>query len=322
MERHFRAYPRTGRDLLPVGGVLQWRRDGEVHAWNPDTVAKLQHAVRGQNGEAGRPTRSSRALANEQSARASRAPRADDAEADRRRPVPLEEVEPEAEIVKRFTTGAMCLGALSREAHETLAIAMNRLGARSNTGEGGEDPARYTPDANGDSRRSAIKQIASGRFGVHDQLPRQRRPAPDQDGPGRQAGRGRAAARPQGRRLHRQDPQLDARRRADLAAAPPRHLLDRGPQAADLRPPLREPDRVGVGEARLRGRGRDGRRGRGQGQRRPRDDLRATTAAPAPRRSPRCTAPGCRGRSGSPRPSRRCCSTTCAAGSRSRSTAR
>ena len=237
-------------------------------------------------------------------------------------PIPLDEVEPAAEIVKRFTTGAMSLGALSREAHETLAIAMNRMGAQSNTGEGGEDPSRYTPDANGDLRRSAIKQVASGRFGVTihylvnaDQLA-------DQDGPGRQARRGRPAARPQGRRLHRPDPQLDAGRRADLAAAAPRHLLDRGPQAADLRPPLRQPDRLGVGQARVRGRGRHGRRRRRQGQRRPRHDLRprrrhrrlAAVLGPVGRRA--------RGRSGSPRPSRRCCSTTCARGSRSRSTAR
>src|SRR6202044_2970239 len=81
-------------------------------------------------------------------------------------PIPLDQVEPAAQIVKRFTTGAMSIGALSREAHETLAIAMNRLGGKSNTGEGGEDPSRFTPDANGDDRRSKIKQIASGRFGV------------------------------------------------------------------------------------------------------------------------------------------------------------
>ncbi len=165
MERHYRAYPRTARDLLPVGGVLQWRRDGEIHVWNPDTVAKLQHAVRGQNGDAHQTYEEFSALANREATRKAalrglmQFKPAGDA-------VPLEEVEPAQEIVRRFTTGAMSLGALSREAHETLAVAMNRLGAKSNTGEGGEDPSRYTPDANGDSRRSAIKQIASGRFGV------------------------------------------------------------------------------------------------------------------------------------------------------------
>jgi glutamate synthase domain-containing protein 2/glutamate synthase domain-containing protein 1/glutamate synthase domain-containing protein 3 len=165
MERHFRAYPRTEREVLPVGGVLQWRRDGEVHVWNPDTVAKLQHAVRGQNGDSHQTYEEYAQLVNEEAARKGLlrglielrcAPQA----------IPLEEVEPATEIVKRFTTGAMSLGALSREAHETLAIAMNRLGARSNTGEGGEDAARYVPDAGGDLRRSAIKQVASGRFGV------------------------------------------------------------------------------------------------------------------------------------------------------------
>jgi glutamate synthase domain-containing protein 2/glutamate synthase domain-containing protein 1/glutamate synthase domain-containing protein 3 len=166
MERHYRAYPRTDRELLPVGGFLQWRRDGEIHAWNPDTVAKLQHAVRDANGEAWQTYEEFSELAHNQSARkaALRGLMSFKAAGPA---VPLDEVEPAAEIVKRFTTGAMSLGALSREAHETLAIAMNRLGARSNTGEGGEDPDRYTPDENGDRRRSAIKQIASGRFGVH-----------------------------------------------------------------------------------------------------------------------------------------------------------
>ncbi len=165
MERHFRAYPRTPRDLLPVGGVLQWRRDGELHVWNPDTIAKLQHSVRGQNGDSWQTYQDFAELANDDAAKKGLLrglmklrPAAD--------PVPVDEVEPASEIVKRFTTGAMSLGALGREAHETLAIAMNRLGARSNTGEGGEDPARYTPDENGDLRRSAIKQVASGRFGV------------------------------------------------------------------------------------------------------------------------------------------------------------
>ncbi len=165
MERHFRAYPRTGRDLLPVGGVLQWRRGGERHAWNPDTIAKLQHSVRSENGDSAETYEEFARLVNEDTAR-----RGLLRGLMRIRPagpaLPLEEVQPAAEIVKRFTTGAMSLGALSREAHETLAIAMNRLGARSNTGEGGEDASRYLPDANGDLRRSAIKQVASGRFGV------------------------------------------------------------------------------------------------------------------------------------------------------------
>ncbi|MBV9193099.1 MAG: glutamate synthase large subunit, partial [Solirubrobacterales bacterium] len=165
IERHFRAYPRTGRDVLPVGGVLQWRRDGEIHIWNPDTIAKLQHAVQGVNGTSVQTYAQYAELANEEAVRHALLrglmklrPAGE--------PVALEAVEPATEIVKRFTGGAMSLGALSREAHETLAIAMNRLGARSNTGEGGEDPSRYTPDANGDVRRSAIKQVASGRFGV------------------------------------------------------------------------------------------------------------------------------------------------------------
>jgi glutamate synthase domain-containing protein 2/glutamate synthase domain-containing protein 1/glutamate synthase domain-containing protein 3 len=166
MERHFRAYPRTARDVLPVGGVLQWRRYGEVHVWNPDTIATLQHAVQGVNGDPRQTYKEYARQTNDDAVRKSLLrglmklrPAGE--------PVPLVEVEPSTEIVKRFTTGAMSLGALGREAHETLAIAMNRLGARSNTGEGGEDASRYEPDANGDLRRSAIKQIASGRFGVH-----------------------------------------------------------------------------------------------------------------------------------------------------------
>jgi glutamate synthase domain-containing protein 2/glutamate synthase domain-containing protein 1/glutamate synthase domain-containing protein 3 len=160
LERHLRAYPRTGREVLPVGGVLQWRRDGELHIWNPDTVALLQHAVRGQNGDGVQTYREFARSVNDESAR-----KASLRGLMRLRtleePIPLDEVEPAEEIVKRFSTGAMSLGAISRESHEALAVAMNRLGAKSNTGEGGEDASRY-----GDERRSAIKQIASGRFGV------------------------------------------------------------------------------------------------------------------------------------------------------------
>jgi glutamate synthase domain-containing protein 2/glutamate synthase domain-containing protein 1/glutamate synthase domain-containing protein 3 len=192
LERHARAYPTGGRDpdhLLPVGGVYAWRRDGEHHMWNPETIALVQHAVRSANGnvsdalegdaQAGAEVRDSPAFqkyreyaaaVNEDAAR----------KATLRgllkfvtydhgaggQAIALEEVEPAKEIVRRFCTGAMSLGSISREAHETLAIAMNRLGGRSNTGEGGEDPTRFTPDPNGDRRRSAIKQVASGRFGV------------------------------------------------------------------------------------------------------------------------------------------------------------
>ncbi|HEX4804294.1 MAG TPA: glutamate synthase large subunit, partial [Conexibacter sp.] len=160
LERHFRAYPRTGREVLPVGGVLQWRRDGELHIWNPDTVALLQQSVRTEDGAGLRTYREFARSVNAEAARKAslrglmRLKTLEE-------PIPLEEVEPAEEIVKRFSTGAMSLGAISRESHEALAVAMNRLGAKSNTGEGGEDPSRF-----GDERRSSIKQIASGRFGV------------------------------------------------------------------------------------------------------------------------------------------------------------
>jgi glutamate synthase domain-containing protein 2/glutamate synthase domain-containing protein 1/glutamate synthase domain-containing protein 3 len=179
LERHFRAYPRTGRDLLPVGGVLQWRRDGELHLWNPDTIASLQHAVRATARVSLEADASPAAsFRDPQQIYDDFAQQAND-ESTRKAalrglmklhfadvPLPLDQVEPATEIVKRFSSGAMSLGSLSREAHETLAVAMNRLGGKSNTGEGGEDPVRFTPDENGDSRRSAIKQVASGRFGV------------------------------------------------------------------------------------------------------------------------------------------------------------
>ncbi len=183
LRRHGRGYPRdTSGDLLPVGGVYAWRRDGEHHQWNPETIAALQHAVR-VDGEAGPSSTRSQAERAEPSsdaqAKYDEFARTVNEDAARRatlrglldfRPsagaIPLEDVEPASEIVKRFATGAMSLGSISTEAHETLAIAMNRLGGRSNTGEGGEDPFRFVPDAGGDSRRSAIKQVASGRFGV------------------------------------------------------------------------------------------------------------------------------------------------------------
>jgi glutamate synthase (NADPH/NADH) large chain/glutamate synthase (ferredoxin) len=141
-----------------VVGLYAWRRDGEHHQWNPETIALLQHAVRG----GGQQTYDEfAATVNADSARRSTLRGLLRFRADRA-PIALDDVEPAAEIVKRFSTGAMSLGSLSREAHETLAVAMNRIGGRSNTGEGGEDPVRFT-----DERRSKIKQVASGRFGVN-----------------------------------------------------------------------------------------------------------------------------------------------------------
>jgi len=158
LARHARAFPGDASELLPVVGLYAWRANGEHHQWNPETIAQLQHAVRHGGWET---YEQFSATVNADSARRStirgllrfRFPE---------QGIPLDDVEPAAEIVKRFSTGAMSLGSLSREAHETLAVAMNRIGGRSNTGEGGEDPERFA-----DERRSKIKQVASGRFGVN-----------------------------------------------------------------------------------------------------------------------------------------------------------
>ena len=237
LARHARAYPGTHDGLLPVTGLYSWRREGEHHQWNPETIALLQHAVR----HGGFETYEEYAqLVNDDSTRRStlrglmRFREAPDGG------VPIEEVEPAQEIVKRFATGAMSLGSLSREAHETLAVAMNRIGGRSNTGEGGEDPVRYV--AGPERGLAALGDQAGGVRPLRREraLPRERGRAADQDGAGREARRGRPAAGPQGRPLHRERATDHARRRSHLAAAAPRHLLDRGSQAADLRPALRE----------------------------------------------------------------------------------
>ena len=165
--RHRLAYldrpdERAHREL-EVGGEYQWRREGEYHLFNPETVFKLQHSTRtGQYSIFKEYT----ALIDDQSQKMSSLRGLLKFKAGVRPPVSIDDVESAAEIVKRFSTGAMSYGSISPEAHETLAIAMNRLGARSNSGEGGEAVSRFTPDANGDWRRSAIKQVASGRFGV------------------------------------------------------------------------------------------------------------------------------------------------------------
>jgi glutamate synthase (NADPH/NADH) large chain len=164
MRRHRLAYSDAPlyRDRLDPGGEYAYRIRGEAHVWTPDTIAKLQHATR--SGSFSTYKEYAR-LVNEQSERLMTLRGLFEIRT-AAEPVPLEEVEPAKEIVKRFATGAMSLGSISHEAHSTLAIAMNRIGGKSNTGEGGEDPVRYVPLANGDSMRSAIKQVAAGRFGV------------------------------------------------------------------------------------------------------------------------------------------------------------
>jgi glutamate synthase (NADPH) large chain len=155
---------------LETGGEYQWRREGEPHLFSPETVFKLQHATRARRYEI---FKEYTALVDNQSAKLHtlrgllRIRGIDEGtQTPRSVPIEIDEVEPAASIVRRFATGAMSYGSISAEAHETLAIAMNRLGGRSNTGEGGEDPDRFIPDGNGDLRRSAVKQVASGRFGV------------------------------------------------------------------------------------------------------------------------------------------------------------
>ncbi len=163
--RHDRAYPayRPATDvLLPPGGKYKWRRHGEAHQYTPQTIAALQQAVR--TGDQTAWDRFTERV-NEQNRREGLIRGLLEFNSSGT-PIPLEEVEPWTEIVKRFKTGAMSYGSISKEAHETLAIAMNRLGGKSNSGEGGEDSDRYTPDADGNWRNSAIKQVASGRFGV------------------------------------------------------------------------------------------------------------------------------------------------------------
>ena len=163
LERHRHGYPpiRVNGEVLDNGGFYQWRRDGEYHMWNPDTVAKLQQAVR----VTGLPTfKEYSKLVNDEARH--RCTIRGLLNFKKGTPIPIEQVEPAKEIVKRFCTGAMSFGSISKEAHENLAIAMNRIGGKSNTGEGGEDPDRFKRDASGDLRRSAIKQVASARFGV------------------------------------------------------------------------------------------------------------------------------------------------------------
>ena len=285
--RHRRRHPRASRrwsatraasasstdDLLPVGGVYAWRREGEHHMWNPETIALLQHSVR----HGGQPTYDEYSkLVNEDAAR----------RATLRGLLKFREL-PEDQWLRHRRRRAgerdrqalrhrrdVARLAVSREAHETLAIAMNRLGGKSNTGEGGEDPVRFTPDPNGDLRRSAIKQVASGRFGVNinylvnaDEL---------------QIKMAQGAKPGEGGQLpgHKVDRYIGSIRfttpGVGLISPPPHHdiysIEDLKQLIYDLR--CANPGARDLGEAGERGRRRHGRGGRGEGQRRPRADRR------------------------------------------------
>jgi len=165
--RHALGYPERAEEArpdLPNPGDFHWRSAGERHAWNPTAISSLQFAARGNNQDAY--MRFAKQINDDASANCMLRGLIDLKSGGAGKSIPIEEVEPASEIVKRFVTGAMSFGSISKESHESLAVAMNRLGGKSNTGEGGEDPERFEPMPSGDSRRSAIKQIASGRFGV------------------------------------------------------------------------------------------------------------------------------------------------------------
>ncbi len=164
--RHSLGYPAKDSERIPVlnnPGDFHWRTGGDAHMWNPNTIFNLQLASRNNSREA---YAEFARHVNEEATRQCTLRGLLKFRTDANSSIPIEEVEPASEIVKRFATGAMSFGSISQESHESLAVAMNRLGGKSNTGEGGEDPARFLPMANGDSKRSAIKQVASGRFGV------------------------------------------------------------------------------------------------------------------------------------------------------------
>ena len=259
---------RSTSDRLEVGGEYQWRREGELHLFNPETVFLLQHATRSRQYDV---FRQYTAKVDALAAQAGSLRGLFTLRTGVRPAVPIEEVEPATEIVKRFATGAMSYGSISAEAHETLAIAMNRLGGKSNTGEGGEDVERLHDPA----RRSAVKQVASGRFGVTSeylvnaddlQIKMAQGAKPGEGGqlPGNKVW-------PWIARTRHATPGVGS----DLPAAAPRHLLHRGPRPARARPEVRQPGGPGARQAGQRGRRRH-RRGRGreaQGGRHP--DLRA-----------------------------------------------
>jgi glutamate synthase (NADPH/NADH) large chain len=220
----------TAETMLAQGGRYRWRRDGESHQYNPETIPWLQQAVRQDDPAAWQRYRQAVQALNRQEGLIRGRFEFNPAGT----PVALDEVEPWTDIVKRFKTGAMSYGSISQEAHETQAIAMNRMGGKSNSGEGGEDADRFESRS---QRRLAQQRHQTNCLGTvwcHHWLFDQRRGTADQNGPGSQTWRRRAAARGEGLSLDRQHPPQHALCRAHLSAAPPRHLLHRRPGPADL----------------------------------------------------------------------------------------
>ena len=320
--RHRAAHPARPEERvhrsLELGGEYQWRREGELHLFNPETVFKLQHATRaGRYDIFKQYTR----LVDDQSRRLATLRGLFELRLGDRPPVPLEEVEPVSEIVRRFSTGAMSYGSISAEAHETLAIAMNRLGGKSNTGEGGEDAERYVPLPNGDSRRSAIKQVASGRFGVTSEYLVNADDLQIKMAQGAKPGEGGQLPG------HKVYPWIARTRHSTpgvgLISPPPHHDIYSIEDLKQLIHDLKNANpraRVHVKLVAEVGVGHGGRRGQ-QGQGRRRADLGPRRRHRRLARSPRSSTPARRGSWAWPRRSRRCCSTACATGSSCRPTA-
>ena len=206
---------------LDVGGDYAFRLRGEEHVWTPETVSTMQHAVR--SGDYGL-FRKYTAVVNDQTRKLKNLRGLFELDL-LDEPIPLDEVEPATEIVKRFATGAMSFGSISWEAHTNLAIAMNRLGAKSNTGEGGEEPSRFVPLENGDSMRSAVKQVASGRFGVTTEYLVNADDIQIKMAQGAKPGEGGQLPGHKVNDMDRQGTAFDPRRRVDLTPTAPRHLL-------------------------------------------------------------------------------------------------
>ena len=237
-QQHAKAFPEfpVNGHTLDVHGQYQYRKDGELHLFNPRTIHLLQKACRTNDYAT---FKEYTQLIDDQAERMATLRGLFELKY-AREPIPLDEVEPVEAIMKRFKTGAMSYGSISKEAHETLAIAMNRIGGKSNTGEGGEDPARYIPDANGDSRNSAIKQVASGRFGVTSYYLTQAKELQIKMAQGAKPGGGRVT-RAEGVSLDCQSTALNAWGGTDLTAATPRYLFHRGPGTAHPRSQKRQP---------------------------------------------------------------------------------